>query len=1039
VIVPEGVKLLRTQARREKQPEADARRTDELEKYQHARESVEGFSSALGLSLDAVWAALYPEGLPPNITESWRTGEYRPVGVSGSQGRSGVHYDRLRVEATYLLPGDVAIRVSRPDGSPPPRLVEGREPSVISPLLIQSLSGIRSMLLVLVDASGGLCRQPDGRPDPDYIGMSSGEGVQSAFVKMSLWDLTDFVPNCKYWKDYPMASFLANPLPKVPATWEKHGLQPQDCLFSGPLGTFWRRLCQPAPSGWDATLLFRAVFSIAQSKKGFFAVPDSFVDDSLVKHEAILTTKETPIENFEELDQFLKVLFRHFRPKDRVKKLARKEGSISASAVVRRSAGGAREEVRQSIGEVMGIAGDTLLRMVETSRGPREERGSRPLTLQEWRDFVSRPIRPDYQSLSDPTYQAIPAWAREAHMPFCRVQSICEPLKVRNITAMTGESSFFVKPLQEAIWDYLATFPCFQLITKPFTEGSLDDLVRSHRQMFGEAADEDPFVSGDYSSATDKIKISATLRVALHLIKALAEEDKILIPHIRCVLEPQILVYPVRKGGAVPTPTVAIQENGQLMGSVLSFPILCILNLFTYFRSLPRSKMVAVYNGSLSIKKLPVLINGDDILFRCRPGQYDVWVYAAKDIGLELSLGKNFVHKRFLTVNSLPVEYHPRPVRPAQYQPHNVPTGMTWVDYDELPLSAFQAHRGSDCVEVLGYPNIGLLIGTSKLGGRVERISGNQREKPLNGWYAGAVMGAMYPDKMHNYFLHYHADMIKTQTQFGSQTLNLFAHPLLGGLGFPVPRGVTPRFSEPQRALASKLLEAAKVTFHGHPADHPLKSFTYLSTEGLAPQSLGSKPGHVRTRLGPLVGPLPENESLFVDNSLIRTTPLAMAYGDTDDLVLAPSCRLSNGELGRLLRTANHQRMSLLPVEEMTTFPYAVVLFDEEPEDVVLTSLPLSLERSVNPGLTSALEELTPLTSLPRSVSSFPPPPPLAALEDWEYPHLPYLEEVRTKKARELYSLEHQLAAERKRAHRVMMSMRAKEARAREKAMGSRS
>jgi hypothetical protein len=54
---------------------------------------------------------------------------------------------------------------------------------------------------------------------------------------------------------------------------------------------------------------------------------------------------------------------------------------------------------------------------------------------------------------------------------------------------------------------------------------------------------------------------------------------------LRSVIEPQFLHYPapmMKKGGLDPIN----QQNGQLMGSTLSFPILCIINLVAYWAAL---------------------------------------------------------------------------------------------------------------------------------------------------------------------------------------------------------------------------------------------------------------------------------------------------------------------------------------------------------------------------------------------------------------------------------------------------------------------
>jgi hypothetical protein len=51
-------------------------------------------------------------------------------------------------------------------------------------------------------------------------------------------------------------------------------------------------------------------------------------------------------------------------------------------------------------------------------------------------------------------------------------------------------------------------------------------------------------------------------------------------------------------------------------------------------------------------RKVPVRINGDDILFRATPAEYERWRDGIGELGLKLSAGKTFVHPRYMSVNS---------------------------------------------------------------------------------------------------------------------------------------------------------------------------------------------------------------------------------------------------------------------------------------------------------------------------------------------------------------------------------------------------
>jgi len=55
---------------------------------------------------------------------------------------------------------------------------------------------------------------------------------------------------------------------------------------------------------------------------------------------------------------------------------------------------------------------------------------------------------------------------------------------------------------------------------------------------------------------------------------------------------------------------------------------------------------------SLLEAKSGVLVNGDDILFQADKGLYDVWKSVTQNFGFQLSIGKNYVHTKYLTANS---------------------------------------------------------------------------------------------------------------------------------------------------------------------------------------------------------------------------------------------------------------------------------------------------------------------------------------------------------------------------------------------------
>jgi hypothetical protein len=144
------------------------------------------------------------------------------------------------------------------------------------------------------------------------------------------------------------------------------------------------------------------------------------------------------------------------------------------------------------------------------------------------------------------------------------------------------------------------------------------------------------FCSGDYASATDNLPISVAERI-LHNFFARANVAQSLPTWL-----PQFALRSLRTEILDSEGQSHQHERGQLMGSLLSFPLLCIQNYvaFRYF---------------VSREEVPdtlVKINGDDIVFRGRLETIDRWKAGVGTLGLELSSGKTFVDRNFFSLNS---------------------------------------------------------------------------------------------------------------------------------------------------------------------------------------------------------------------------------------------------------------------------------------------------------------------------------------------------------------------------------------------------
>lgn len=221
-----------------------------------------------------------------------------------------------------------------------------------------------------------------------------------------------------------------------------------------------------------------------------------------------------------------------------------------------------------------------------------------------------------------------------AEVPVVEVVALAEPAKVRCITV--GESNLkCLQPLQMAMHASLSHYPEFSL-TNGVRGGRKDEekllIFRKMQDEIRRIHDPDGiWLSGDYTAATDNLPLWVTEALLEGLLEHI--EDEPTKRWARYESGQHFVMYP-ESSGIEP----ALQTSGQLMGSLLSFPLLCMANAF-----------IVEYSG---IKPGSYLVNGDDIVASTTQESIDSWKTNAPRIGLSLSLGKNFVSNDFCTVNS---------------------------------------------------------------------------------------------------------------------------------------------------------------------------------------------------------------------------------------------------------------------------------------------------------------------------------------------------------------------------------------------------
>jgi len=203
--------------------------------------------------------------------------------------------------------------------------------------------------------------------------------------------------------------------------------------------------------------------------------------------------------------------------------------------------------------------------------------------------------------------------------------AVPEPLKVRMITKPQFET-FALKPLSRAMLKALKSYECFEPCHNP-------DYDLKH---LGKMTNESYLLSGDYTAATDELNFHASQAVLDVLCEELEDRYPVVAEWCKWEGSHHLIEYPPITGLSP-----VVQSCGQLMGSLLSFPILSILNAFTMCKATGQS-----------LKTVPALFHGDDIAARVTLTEYENWKQNAKSIGLQLSLGKNYLSKNWVSIDS---------------------------------------------------------------------------------------------------------------------------------------------------------------------------------------------------------------------------------------------------------------------------------------------------------------------------------------------------------------------------------------------------
>lgn len=353
-----------------------------------------------------------------------------------------------------------------------------------------------------------------------------------------------------------------------------------------------------------------------------------------------------------------------------------------------------------------------------------------------------------------------------------------EALKVRVITKGPPYLYTVLKPLQRKLWKILKQNPFLSLIGSPVSADFIQE------RLGAKLAKGEKFLSVDYSDATNQMQSYVSEEIANAICDEMGLNDLIRGFFLRSLTGHTIEDSETGEKG--------LQKSGQLMGSITSFPILCIANAVIL-----RWTRESVTGHSYALRNVPGCVNGDDGLLRVGPNGPAHWMKIASIAGLLPSIGKVYYSESFLNINSTTYNYHP-----DGYE------GYTTIVYDRLPYpgrAAECAKSGvSDQVEVkessrevrrlrhfqlVPYVNMGLLLGLKRSGAPM-----SVGDTGPDGKSIGAVSHALIdtcPEYLKENVLRFYINHNKKI--FQRFPLPWFIPERFGGLGLPVLGRFFPR------------------------------------------------------------------------------------------------------------------------------------------------------------------------------------------------------------------------------------------------------
>jgi len=509
---------------------------------------------------------------------------------------------------------------------PPLCLIDGFGPLPETPKLFERLSHsinqVNRMLFVYSDVFRHF------GVDPHLLGAPS---------QVSYWMWLGLSGNLEKYLKMTTANLLArvldqNELVLLPPHFEEAGCGP----FGGPFGRHLKRILyyHRSKCGRRSNRSIQLAFSLYQGKAGSLTVPLDFVEAQVKSAvERLSSTHDDPCRD----ESLRKLLF---------KSVERVVDEVFPQEEVRTSTLGKDRIPSLRSSYQVSRKGYGAFGHIVPERQTSDVIGERVLLGFYHLRTCVLPIYGEDPEEYDHWIEESLKRARAVDRVNCKPVGLCEPFKVRVITRGDADVYHLCRRYQHTIHTKMSRHPTFDLTKGPITSVQLDRFW-SIASVFSKKGWN--IISGDYEAATDYLDPELSeycLGLILNRIGCPVEDQKALL----LALTGHRIFHGADRFGFVD------QRWGQLMGSPISFPILCILNAAATVLSLELGGMwIPLECLDLvrpSVASYPLMINGDDVGFMADEKTYEIWKRVTRLAGLRFSVGKNYSHRDCLILNS---------------------------------------------------------------------------------------------------------------------------------------------------------------------------------------------------------------------------------------------------------------------------------------------------------------------------------------------------------------------------------------------------